>query len=50
MTAQEFIELVARMQLEEEYEDGEAPPSEDWICTLNNLIETARKIHKGARP
>jgi hypothetical protein len=39
----EFVKLVARMTTESEYGE-DAPPSEDWISTLNNLIVEARKI------
>lgn len=39
----EFVELIARMKTEAEF-GGDAPPSEDWICTLNELIESARQI------
>lgn len=38
-----FASLVARMKTEEEYGD-DVPPSEDWISTLNELIESARKV------
>lgn len=37
-----FASLVARMKTEEEY-GGDCPDSEDWISTLNELIESARK-------
>ena len=38
-----FVNLVARMKTEEEFGNN-APPSEDWISTLNDLIVEARKI------
>jgi hypothetical protein len=38
-----FVNLVARMKTEEEFGNN-APPSEDWISTLNDLIAEARKI------
>ena len=40
-----FVNLVARMKTEKEFGDN-APPSEDWISTLNDLIAEARKIAK----
>lgn len=40
-----FVNLVARMKTEEEFGNN-APPSEDWISTLNDLIVEARKIAK----
>ena len=40
-----FVNLVARMKTEKEFGDN-APPSEDWISTLNDLIVEARKIVK----
>ena len=40
-----FVGLVARMQTEEEYGEN-APESEDWISTLNDLIASARKLVK----
>lgn len=43
--AREFVELVSRMKTETEYGDG-APPSEDWISTMSELIESARKIRR----
>lgn len=39
----DFAALVARMKTEEEFGD-DAPPSEDWISTLNDLIAQARKL------
>lgn len=42
----EFIALVAGMATESEFGDN-APPSEDWINTLNNLIASARAILGG---
>lgn len=42
----EFIAQIARMTMEEEYKDGDAPPSDDWIRTLSELIATARQIQK----
>jgi len=44
--SREFIGMIARMQTEEEFVEGDAPPSEDWISTLNDLIKTVRDIHK----
>ncbi len=44
----EFIALVSRMKTEEDYGD-EAPPSEDWISALNDLIETARQIEAATK-
>lgn len=38
----EFINQIANMKTEEEF--AEAPDTEDWILTLNYLIEKARKI------
>lgn len=43
MTANAFVRLVARMKTEEEY-GNTAPPSEDWISTLSDLIASARKV------
>ncbi len=40
-----FVNLVARMKTEKEF-GFNAPPSEDWISTLNDLIVEARKIVK----
>lgn len=42
----QFIETVARMKTEEEFGIDNAPPSEDWICTLSDLIIEARAIKK----
>ena len=39
------MDLIARMKTEEEFGD-DSPPSEDWIGTLNELIETARKLQR----
>lgn len=39
-----FIAQIARMQTEDEFKDGAIPPSEDWICTLNELIVAARRL------
>lgn len=39
-----FIAQIAKMQTEDEFEDGASPPSEDWICTLNELIVAARRL------
>lgn len=39
----EFVELIARMTTEEEFGEDQ-PPFEDWICTLNELIEDARRL------
>lgn len=47
-TMQEFIALAARMKTESEFGDN-APASEDWISTLNDLIASARKILPGIR-
>lgn len=44
-----FIALIARMQTEEEFKEGEIPPSEDWICTLSELIVEARKLLRPAK-
>src|ERR1017187_1570509 len=38
-----LVNLVAHMKTEEEFGNN-APPSEDWISTLNDLIAEARKI------
>jgi len=38
-----FAALIARMKTEEEFGD-DAPPSEDWISTLNDLIAQARVL------
>jgi hypothetical protein len=43
-----FVETIARMKTEHEFGD-DAPPSEDWICTLNDLIVQARKQIKFVR-
>jgi hypothetical protein len=43
-----FIELVARMRTEEEFGD-DAPASEDWISTLNELITSARVVAAKAK-
>lgn len=43
-TQDKFIAQIARMKTEEEFEEGEVPPSEDWICTLNELIVAARRL------
>lgn len=40
-----LVNLIARMKTEEEFGDN-APPSEDWISTLNDLIAQARVIAK----
>lgn len=42
----ELIAQIARMTMEEEYEDGDIPPSDDWIDTLSELIATARQIQE----
>ena len=42
-----FAQLVARMKTESEFGE-EAPPSEDWISTLNDLIIDARLICRRA--
>lgn len=47
-TMRDFIAQVARMKTESEFGDN-APPSEDWISTLNDLIGSARKILPGIR-
>lgn len=41
----EFLTMLARMKTEEEYGE-DAPPSEDWISTLNDLIAGARALTK----
>jgi len=38
-----FAGLIARMKTEDEFGD-DPPPSEDWISTVNDLIDQARKI------
>lgn len=38
-----LLTQLANMTTEEEYGD-DAPPSEDWICTLSSMIVEARKI------
>lgn len=43
--ADEFIGMIARMKTEEEFGE-DAPPSEDWISTLNDLIVWARALTK----
>jgi len=43
-----FAALIARMKTEEEFGD-DAPPSEDWISTLNDLIAQARELEKKVR-
>jgi hypothetical protein len=43
--AWDLVDLIARMKTEEEFGD-DSPPSEDWIGTLNELIETARKLQR----
>jgi hypothetical protein len=40
-----FVNLIARLKTEEEFGNN-APPSEDWISTLNDLIVQARKLAK----
>src|ERR1700732_4661300 len=42
-TAREFIEHIARMKTLEEFGDNK-PEDDDWILTVNELIEWARKI------
>jgi len=42
-----FVRLISRMKTEEEFGD-DAPPSEDWISTLNDLIAQARELEKKA--
>lgn len=44
MNAKQFVGEVAKMKMEEEYPEHKAPPSEDWISNMNNLIMTAREI------
>lgn len=39
-----FVRQIARMQTDEEFEEGNAPPAEDWLCTLSELIVKARKL------
>lgn len=46
--AWELVDLIARMQIEEEF-GHDSPPSEDWIGTLNDLIELARKVQEYSR-
>lgn len=46
--AWELVDLIARMQTEEEF-GQDSPPSEDWIGTLNDLIMQARMIQKYSR-
>lgn len=43
--ADEFIAMISRMKTEEEFGE-DAPPSEDWISTLNDLIVGARALTK----
>lgn len=43
--ADEFIAMIARMKTEEEFGE-DAPPSEDWISTLNDLIVGAKALTK----
>jgi hypothetical protein len=45
----EFVELVARMKTLQEFGD-DPPEQDDWIETLNGLIENARKILPGVGP
>jgi hypothetical protein len=40
-----FVETIARMKTESEF-GGNPPEAEDWICTLNDLIASARKLLK----
>ena len=39
-----FAGMIARMKLESEFTLATMPPSEDWIATLNDLIEEARRL------
>jgi hypothetical protein len=43
-----FVESIARMTTEEEF-GLDQPSSEDWICTLSELIEGARQL-TGVKP
>jgi hypothetical protein len=45
----EFVELVARMKTLQEF-GNDPPEQDDWIETLNDLIENARKILPGVGP
>jgi hypothetical protein len=36
--------MIQAYEGEDEFDD--APPTEDWICTLNDLIVDARKLLK----
>ncbi len=38
-----LVNFIARMQTETEF-GTDSPPSEDWIGTLNDLIERAREV------
>lgn len=44
-----FIARIASMNTEEEFEEDASPPSEDWICTMNELIVESRKLLKSAK-
>ena len=44
----QFIENIARLKTEEDFGDN-APPTEDWISTLNELIGQAREIVKAGK-
>lgn len=39
----QFVGTISRMKTEEEF-GNDAPPSEDWISTLNDLIMEARRL------
>lgn len=43
-----FVRLLARMKTEKEFGD-DAPPSEDWISTLSDLIAEARKLCESSK-
>lgn len=45
MTAKKFVSMVARLKTEEEF-GNDVQPFEDYISTLNDLIETAREIEE----
>ena len=42
--AREFVEQVAHMLKEEEYGNHNEPASEDWIASMNMLIDQARGL------
>ena len=43
VSLEEFVSLIAEMKTEEEY-GKDCPPSEDWICAMNELITSARAL------